>query len=103
MTNISGKELTHYGKEIMEAAGWVRLFCSNSRQPLPRGMRGISDNLYVRDGVLLFIEDKGTGDKLRPEQALFSLYINDLSPKNVVYLIAESKDDYDRFAQIRKE
>ena len=87
----------------MEAAGWIRLACFNSYRAMPRGARGLSDNLYVRDGVLLFIEDKGSGDNIRIEQAAFADFINILAPPNVFYMIAESKDDYDKFAQIRKD
>ena len=103
MPSISGKELSHYGKEIMEAAGWVRLACFNSYRAMPRGARGMSDNLYVRDGVLLFVEDKGTGDTLRIEQAEFAEHIKMNAPPNVYYLICSSKEDYDKFAQIRKD
>ena len=99
---ITGKELTKYGKEVMEAAGWIRLACFNSYRAMPRGARGISDNIYIHEDrqCLLFIEDKGTGDKLRIEQGGFQMHINYYAPPGVHYLIAESKDDYDRYARM---
>ena len=100
MTNITGKELTRIGKEIMESNGWTRLACFNSYRAMPRGARGISDNIYIRDGVLLFIEDKGTNDTLRIEQALFAEYIKAQAPDNVFYMIAESTEDYEQYARI---
>ena len=98
----TGKELTAIGKEIMEAAGWVRLACFNSHRAMPRGARGISDNIYIHEDVLLFIEDKGSGDSVTPEQFHFGMMISKFSPENVQYLVAESKEDYVEYSKIRK-
>ena len=99
---VTGKELTALGKEIMEAAGWVRLACFNSHRAMPRGARGISDNIYIREGLLLFIEDKGKGDSLSPEQIHFKDMIDHFAPKGVQYLVAESKEDYVMYSMIRR-
>lgn len=103
MSKISGKELTNQGKQIMEAAGWIRLACFNSHRPMPRGARGISDNIYIHpSGHLLFVEDKGTGDKLREEQIEFKVRIDTHPCKYIHYVVAETLEDYRRYSLIGK-
>lgn len=99
---MNGKQLSAIGKEIMEAAGWVRLWCANSPRPLPKTMKGLSDNGWVRDGVLLFIEDKGDNDTVSDAQMQFQFDIYEHAPLNVLYLVAESVEDYEKFVNIRK-
>jgi hypothetical protein len=66
-------------------------------------LRGLSDNGYIRDEVLLFIEDKGDGDKLSEQQEWFKAKLDEHAPDNVHYLIAESVEDYERYVNIRWE
>jgi hypothetical protein len=93
--------LSAKGKQIMEDAGWTRIWCANSPRPLPKDMRGMSDNGYVRDGVLLFIEDKDAGG-MRKSQIIFMQHILDNDNPNVLYLVAESAEDYRRYSELRK-
>ena len=86
----------------MEAGGWVRLWCANSPRALPKEMRGLSDNGYIRDGVLLFVEDKGDGDKLSQRQEWFREMIRKSAPLNAAYVVAESLVDYEIIVSIRK-
>jgi hypothetical protein len=65
-------------------------------------MKGLSDNGYIRDEVLLFIEDKGDGDTMSDRQKWFKAKIDEHAPRNVHYLVAESVEDYEEFVNIRK-
>jgi hypothetical protein len=99
---MKGTELSAEGAKIMIRGGWTRLWCANWRKPLPNALRGLSDNGYIRDEVLLFIEDKGDGDKLSEQQEWFKAKLDEHAPDNVHYLIASKLEDYKRFVNIRR-
>ena len=89
---MKGKELSHLGKEIMELAGW-KFYSMNSNHPFPRGMLGFADHTCFKNGVVIFAEVKGEGDKLRPKQEEFKELFNDTTPQ-VQYRIIESAEDW---------
>lgn len=68
-------------------------------------MKGFPDTTAHRDNVTAYIEDKGEGDRRRPSQIKWHDEIKPHLGPNIVYIIAESVDDYEKIAnyRVRKE
>ena len=90
--DMKGKDLSKLGKELMELAGW-KFYSMNSNHPVPRGMLGFADHTCFKNGVVIFAEVKGEGDKLRPKQVEFKELFNNTS-QFVQYRIIETVDDW---------
>lgn len=99
---MKGKELSKFGKEIMQTAGWW-FGSMNSRRPTPTGMIGFPDHICFKDGMTMLVEVKGDTDKLRPEQKKFRDFIvENLSP-HLMYRVVKEIDDWIKIANYKPE
>jgi len=67
---MTGSEISAAGDEILRGVG-AAVFNFSHNRALPKSLRGLPDKLVFFQGVTYWIEVKGDGDTIKPDQVKF--------------------------------